>query len=208
MILTNIFGWVSKYIKLVAAFIIMILVAIVCFQRNQLTRKNIELDKVKNNIEFYQEQLSKEEINNRTLLMSIEEFKQSKDSLIQSLNNIRNDLKIRDKELQQAQLQNQEIKIDTTFIVDSQDFVKEIKPNNLTSLIITKKDSILTAKLDIYNEQVLFISTKKEYKNKYKNWFRRLIHFDFKKRYIYNYQIHNTNDIIKIKETRLVELQK
>lgn len=190
-----------------AVFIIMVLTAIICFQKNQIEKKNKQIDQISNNLEFYQEQLSDIDVQNRTLKLSIEDFKQSKDSLLQQINTVKNELNIKDKQLKQAQLQNQEIKIDTTFIVDSPDFIKEFKPNELTSLIITKKDSLLTAKIDIQNTQTLFISTKKEYKNKYKNWFRRLIHFDFKKRFVYNYQIHNSNPIIKIKETRLVEIE-
>lgn len=190
-----------------AVFIIMVLTAIIYFQKNQIEEKNKQIDQISNNLEFYQEQLSDIDVQNRTLKLSIEDFKQSKDSLLQQINTVKTELNIKDKQLKQAQLQNQEIKIDTTFIVDSPDFIKEFKPNELTSLIITKKDSFLTAKLDIKNTQTLFISTKKEYKNKYKNWFRRLIHFDFKKRFIYNYQIHNSNPIIKIKETRLVEIE-
>lgn len=190
-----------------AVFIIMVLTAIICFQKNQIEKKNKQIDQISNNLEFYQEQLSDIDVQNRTLKLSIEDFKQSKDSLLQQINTVKDELNIKDKQLKQAQLQNQEIKIDTTFIVDSPDFIKEFKPNELTSLIITKKDSLLTAKIDIQNTQTLFISTKKEYKNKYKNWFRRLIHFDFKKRFVYNYQIHNSNPIIKVKETRLVEIE-
>lgn len=207
MIVTTIISWFTKNIKLVAVFIISILIAIVCFQKNQLEKKNKQIDWITNNLEFYQEQLSNNDIQNRTLKLTIKNFKQSKDSLLQQMNTVKEELKIKDKQLKQAQLQNQEIKIDTTFIVDSPDFIKEFKPNELTSLIITKKDSLLTAKIDIKNTQTLFISTKKEYKNKYKNWFKRLIHFDFKKRFVYRYQIHNSNPIIRVKETRLVEIE-
>lgn len=207
MIITTIISWFTKNIKLVAVFIISILIAIVCFQKNQLDEKNKQIDQINNNLEFYQEQLSNTDTQNRTLKLTIENFKQSKDSLLQQMNTVKEELNIKDKQLKQAQLQNQEIKIDTTFIVDNPDFIKEFKPNELTSLIITKKDSLLTAKIDIKNTQTLFISTKKEYKNKYKNWFKRLIHFDFKKRFVYNYQIHNSNPIIRIKETRLVEIE-
>nr|DAE43801.1 MAG TPA: hypothetical protein [Caudoviricetes sp.] len=42
--------------------------------------------------------------------------------------------------------------MDTTVVVQEDNFTKEIKPNNLTSLLIIKKDSFLTAKLDIKNE--------------------------------------------------------
>lgn len=195
-----------KNIKVVAVIIISVLTAIVFLQHNQIEKKNKQIDKVTNNYLFYQEQYDCKDKETRLLKLNIDEFKETSDSLIQSLNTVKKELKIKDKQLKQAQMQNQEIKLDTTIVVKDNDFIKEIKPNNLTSLIIIKKDSILTAKLNITNEQSLFISNKREYKNVYKNWFQRLIHFDYKKRNIYKYQIHNSNSIIKITKSRLIEI--
>lgn len=206
MILTTIIGWFQKNIKTMAVIIISILAAIVFYQGKQIKEKNREIDRVTNNTLFYQEQLSDKDEEIRTLNLSIDEFKNTNDSIIQNIVNIQEELKIKDKELKQAQSQNQEINIDTTIVVGDKDFEKEIKPNELTSLIIIKKDSILTAKISIKNSQTLFISNKREYKNQYKNWFRRLIHFDFKKKDVYKYQIHNSNPLIEVKETRLITI--
>lgn len=206
MILTTIFGWFWKNIKVVAVIIISIFAAIIFYQGKQIKEKNRQIDRITNNTLFYQEQLSDKDKEIRTLNLTIDEFKNTNDSIIQNIVNIQEELKIKDKELKQAQSQNQEINIDTTIVVGDKDFEKEIKPNELTSLIIIKKDSILTAKISIQNTQTLFISNKREYKNQYKNWFRRLIHFDFKKRDVYKYQIHNSNPLIKVKETRLITI--
>ena len=206
MILTTIFGWFWKNIKVVAVIIISILAAIIFYQGKQIKEKNREIDRVTNNTLFYQEQLSDKDKEIRTLNLTIDEFKNTNDSIIQNIVNIQEELKIKDKELKQAQSQNQEINIDTTIVVGDKDFEKEIKPNELTSLIIIKKDSILTAKISIKNSQTLFISNKREYNNQYKNWFRRLIHFDFKKRDVYKYQIYNSNPLIEVKETRLITI--
>lgn len=206
MILTTIFGWFWKNIKVMAVIIISVLTAIIFYQGKQIKEKNRQIDRVTNNTLFYQEQLSDKDKEIRTLNLTIDEFKNTNDSIIQNIVNIQEELKIKDKELKQAQSQNQEINIDTTIVVGDKDFEKEIKPNELTSLIIIKKDSILTAKINIQNTQTLFISNKREYKNQYKNWFRRLIHFDFKKRDVYKYQIHNSNPLIEVKETRLITI--
>lgn len=206
MILTTIFGWFWKNIKVVAVIIISIFAAIIFYQGKQIKEKNRQIDRITNNTLFYQEQLSDKDKEIRTLNLTIDEFKNTNDSIIQNIVNIQEELKIKDKELKQAQSQNQEINIDTTIVVGDKDFEKEIKPNELTSLIIIKKDSILTAKISIQNTQTLFISNKREYKNQYKNWFRRLIHFDFKKRDVYKYQIHNSNSLIEVKETRLITI--
>lgn len=206
MILTTIFGWFWKNIKVVAVIIISIFAAIIFYQGKQIKEKNRQIDRITNNTLFYQEQLSDKDKEIRTLNLTIDEFKNTNDSIIQNIVNIQEELKIKDKELKQAQSQNQEINIDTTIVVGDKDFEKEIKPNELTSLTIIKKDSILTAKINIQNTQTLFISNKREYKNQYKNWFRRLIHFDFKKRDVYKYQIHNSNPLIEVKETRLITI--
>ena len=206
MILTTIFGWFWKNIKVVAVIIISIFAAIIFYQGKQIKEKNRQIDRITNNTLFYQEQLSDKDKEIRTLNLTIDEFKNTNDSIIQNIVNIQEELKIKDRELKQAQSQNQEINIDTTIVVGDKDFEKEIKPNELTSLIIIKKDSILTAKINIQNTQTLFISNKREYKNQYKNWFRRLIHFDFKKRDVYKYQIHNSNPLIEVKETRLITI--
>lgn len=206
MILTTIFGWFWKNIKIMAVIIVSIFAAIIFYQGKQIKEKNRQIDRITNNTLFYQEQLSDKDKEIRTLNLTIDEFKNTNDSIIQNIVNIQEELKIKDKELKQAQSQNQEINIDTTIVVGDKDFEKEIKPNELTSLIIIKKDSILTAKISIKNSQTLFISNKREYKNQYKNWFRRLIHFDFKKRDVYKYQIHNSNPLIEVKETRLITI--
>ena len=86
------------------------------------------------------------------------------------------------------------------------DFNKELKLNDLTTIIVSRKDSILTAKIDIKNQQTIFVTENKEYKNTYKNWLVRFFHFDFKKIHIKNYQIVNSNPLIKVTDTRVIEI--
>lgn len=206
-IIKNIINWFTNNFKVVAVCIIGIFTAIIFLQHNQLDKQNKELDRLNNNIQYYQEQRDSINNNNRVLQLTIEEFDNSQDSIIQKLNNTRKELNIKKKQLKQVQSQTQQIKVDTTIIVKENDFKEVIKPNNLTSIIIAKTDSILTAKIDIKNEQTLFIQSKREYKRQYKNWFRRLLRFDFKKQTVFKYQIYNSNDIIKITDTKLVTIE-
>ena len=92
-------------------------------------------------------------------------------------------------------------------VVKDINFTLEIKPNSLTSIIINKQDSLLTHKLSIKNVQTLFVTNKRVYRNTYKNWFVRLINFDFKKKNDFRYQIHNSNDLIEITDSRMIELK-
>lgn len=206
-ILSNIISWLSNNFKVLAVFIIGIFAAFVVLQHNQLVNKNKEIDRLNNNILYYQEQQDTLKNDNRVLRLTIDEFKDSKDSIITQLNDVRKELKIKDKQLVQAQSQTQQIIVDTAIIVKEDNFEKVIKPNELTSIIIAKTDSILTAKIDIKNTQTLFLSSKKEYKRQYKNWFRRLLKFDFKKQRVYRYTIKNSNELIKVTDTKLITLE-
>lgn len=206
-ILSNIISWLSKNFKVLAVFIIGIFAAFIVLQHNQLKDKNKEIDRLNNNILYYQEQQDTLQNDNRVLRLTVDEFKDSKDSIVQQLNNVRKELNIKDKQLEQAQSQTQQIIVDTAIVVKQDNFKEVIRPNELTSIIIAKTDSILTAKIDIKNTQTLFLSSKKEYKRKYKNWFRRLLKFDFKKQRVYRYTIKNSNELIKVTDTRLITLE-
>jgi hypothetical protein len=94
----------------------------------------------------------------------------------------------------------------TKIITKEVDFKEDLKLNPLTTITVERKDSILTAILDLRNSQVLFVEEKKEYRNKYKNGFWRFLHFDWKKDRIRKYQIYNSNDLIKVTDTRIVEV--
>ena len=95
MILTTIFGWFWKNIKVVAVIIISILAAIIFYQGKQIKEKNREIDRVTNNTLFYQEQLSDKDKEIRTLNLTIDEFKNTNDSIIQNIVDIQKELKIK-----------------------------------------------------------------------------------------------------------------
>lgn len=201
-------SWFKKYYKIIAVIVIPILTAILFYQHDQLQKKNLEIDRVTNNYEFYMKQTAESIRQNQVLQLTLNEYKETKDSLIQKIKATQKKLKIKEKELSQVQIQEQEIVHDTTVVVKSNDFEVEIKPNSLTSIIISRKDTLLKHHLDIRNSQTVFVGQKKIYKRQYKNWFQRLLHFDFKKKTIYKYQIDNSNKLIKIENTRIVELSK
>lgn len=204
--LLNCINIVKSNFNVIAVVIIMMLTAFLFIQNNKLKYVNNRLDAVQNNYEYYMNKSSNVEQQNKVLQLIIDDYKETKDSLVTEIKTTQKKLEIKDKELRQAQLLKQQIKHDTTVVVKSNDFKLEIKPNNLTSIIINKKDSLLTHSLSIQNQQTLFITNKRIYRNKYKNWFTRLLHFDFKKKNNISYQIHNSNDLIEITDSRMIEL--
>ena len=205
--LLNCINIIKSNFNVIAVVIIMMLTAFLFIYRNKLEYVNNRLDAVQSNFEYYMNKSSNVEEQNKTLQFTLNDYKETNDSLITEIKATQKKLKIKEKELKQTQMQKQEIKHDTTFIVKSNDFELVIKPNSLTSIIINKQDSLLTHQLDIKNTQTLYVTNKRVYRNKYKNWFARLFHFDFKKKNDFRYQIHNSNDLIEITDSRMIELK-
>ena len=179
----------------------------------RLSKKVDNLDdalaRTKMNLHYYEQALSKAENNTRVLQFTVDDFKKSEDSLVQVIRSQAKELKIKEKELKTVASIETQIS-DTTIqelpVATNCDFCVELKPNQLTTIKIQRVDSMLTCIPEIYNRQDLFVYSKKEYRNKRKNFFDRLIHFDFKKDKINRYQILNTNDLIQVTDTRIVNI--
>ena len=201
-------SFIKGKLQIIAVTIIMILAAFCFYQHTELKQANNEIDRLQGNYEYYLNKSNGFEEQNRVLQLNLDEYRETQDSIIKQLSATQKELKIKDKQLKQASTVKTEIVHDTTVIVKSPDFELVIKPNSLTSIIISKKDSLLTHKLNIENVQTLFVTQERVYRRKYKNWFARLIHFDFKKKTQLDYQIHNSNDIINTKDTKLIEIVK
>lgn len=203
----NVINLFKHNFNTIAVTIIMILAAFLFIQQNKLKYANDRLDMMQSNYEYYMNKSSNVEQQNKVLQLELNEYKETKDSLITEIKTTQKKLNIKENELKRTQIQKQEIVHDTTIVIKSNDFKLEIKPNTLTSIIINKTDSILTHKLSIQNVQTLYITNKRIYRNKYKNWFSRLLHFDFKKKDNIEYQIHNSNDLIEITDSRMIEIK-
>lgn len=206
----SVVNWLRKNFKVVAVGLVSLLIATIFYQHNQLQNKNREIDRMTNNIRAYEEIASNAQDNSRVLQLTIDELNHSKDSLIQQVNKVKKELKIKDKNLTDASVINTQINDSVKTVIKEKliDFNEELKLNDLTTIIVSRKDSILTAKIDIKNQQIIFVEDKKEYKRFYKNWLLRFFHFDFKKVRIKNYQIVNSNPLIKVTDTRIIELPK
>ena len=209
-ILKLIVNWFTRNFRAVAVGLVSLLIATVLFQNRQLNKKNAEINRITNNIRAYEEIASNKEAHNRVLQLTINELNNSKDSLIQQINQVKKDNKVKDKNLTNVSVINTEIKDSVKTVIKEKliDFDKELKLNDLTTIIVSRKDSILKATLDIKNQQILFVEEKKEYKNKYRNAFVRFFHFDWKRIRTKKYQIVNSNPIIKVTDTRIIELPK
>ena len=207
LIIRRIVNWLTNNIRLVTIGIISLLTVTIFVLGSQLNKKNKEIDRLFNNVKAYEQLATENEKLNTVLQLTVNELNNSKDSLIQQVEQARKELKVKNKNLQQAQVINTVIRDTVTKVITiDRNFNEELKINPLTTIKVTRTDSILTAKIDITNQQILFIEEKKEYKNKYKNGWIRFWHFDWKKIKTRKYQIINSNPIIKITDTRIIEI--
>lgn len=176
--------------------------------QNKVNSLDKELARSINNASTWENIANSNIDNNNTLELTIQEYKNSNDSLIRIINDQQEKLKIKDNQLHQ--ITSTETIIRDTIVekipINDTDFTIELKPNQLTTITVSRKDSILTHTMEILNRQDLFIYTKKVYRNQYKNFFQRLIHFDFKKDKVNRYQIINSNDLIKVIDTRVINI--
>ena len=207
LIIKRIVNWLTNNIRLVTIGIISLLTVTIFVLGGQLKDKQNEIDRLSNNIQAYEQLVTNKEQTNTVLQLTINELNNSKDSLIQEIQQTKKKLNVKNKNLVQAQVINTVIKDTVTKVITvDRNFNETLKINPLTTIKVSRTDSILTAKIDIQNQQILFIEEKKVYKNKYKNGWIRFWHFDWKKIRVRKYQIQNSNPLIRVTDTRIIEV--
>lgn len=165
-----------------------------------------------NNIEAYQGSIEGSQQANNVLKLDIETLHQQNDKLLQELDSVREELKIKPKEVRTAATQTQVLYVseskgvrgDLIEILKDTVYNDSIKYNDLTTVYYTIGKDTVNIGLDLKNTQYLYVYSKKEYKNK-KNFLKRLFTLDFKKVTKYKYNIENTNDLLKTEDVRVVE---
>ena len=143
---------------------------------------------------------------NTVLRLDIAKLSSSNDNLLQSIDSIRKELKIKPKDVTVAAISGQTLEVsekDTVLVNDSCSFNKTFKPNNLTTLDIKLHKDSLQYRLKIENDQILIVSKKKVWKED--KFFKRLFTFKWGKITYSKYNIVNTNDLIKVGNTRVIE---
>lgn len=165
-----------------------------------------ENDRLRTNLEYYQSRYSQGDSTNIVLRHTAAELSSSRDSLIQRVDSLRKELGLKPKSVQTI-VYTETVLRDTIrdTIPVTLNFTTTVKPNSQTSIEVIRQDSSLTVIPDIRNEQTVFVYTEEKYK--YKCWFSRLIHFNFKKFRTDKYIIENSNDLIKTGESRVVNVE-
>lgn len=170
------------------------------------------LEMAQNNIEAYQGSLAGSQQANNVLRLDIESLQQQNDKLLQNLDSVRKELKIKSKQINTAATQKQVLSVneskgvqgDLIEILKDTTYNDSIKYNDLTTVHYTIGKDTVNIGIDLQNTQYLYIYSNREYKNK-KCFLWRLLTLDFKKVTKYKYEIVNTNDLLNSEDVRIVE---
>ena len=213
-----ILSWLISHKKIAIKALLSLLVGLlVVFSINiykQNKRLSKSLETAQNNIEAYQGILNGSQQANNVLKLDMSQLQNVNDSLIQKIDSVRKELKLKPKVIRTTATQTQSIYVTASKGVRGQDIIKTIQKdtvykdtiliNPLTKIDYTIGKDTVSVNLDIKNQQFLYVYKKRQYKNK-KSFIKRLFTLDFKKVDMYKYQIVNTNDIIKTSDVRVIE---
>lgn len=213
-----ILSWLISHKKIAIKALLSLLVGLLVvfsiniYKQNKRLSKSLEM--AQNNIEAYQGILNGSQQANNVLKLDMSQLQNVNDSLIQKIDSVRKELKLKPKVIRTTATQTQTIYVTASKGVRGQDIIKTIQKdtvykdtiliNPLTKIDYTIGKDTVSVNLDIKNQQFLYVYKKRQYKNK-KNFIKRLFTLDFKKVDIYKYQIVNTNDIIKTSDVRVIE---
>ena len=182
------------------------------FYHNKVNRLSEELKMANNNIEAYQDALYGSQQASGVLRLDVKKLSEYNDKLVQQIDSIRKIQKVKKNEIQVAATQKQILNVnkskgvggDIITIIKDSTYKDSLQYNPLTKVYYTIGKDSVNIKLDVQNTQYLYVYKHREYKNK-KNFFKRLITFDWKKKDVYKYKIHNTNDLLKEDSIKIIE---
>lgn len=213
-----ILSWLMSHKKIAFKALLSLLVGLLVvfsiniYKQNKRLSKSLEM--AQNNIEAYQGILNGSQQANNVLKLDMSQLRNINDSLIQKIDSVREQLKLKPKVIKTTATQTQTIYVTASKGVRGQDIIKTIQRdtvykdtiqiNPLTKVNYAIGKDTVSVNLDIKNQQFLYVYKHRQYKNK-KSFIKRLFTLDFKKVDMYKYQIVNTNDIIKTSDVRVIE---
>lgn len=182
----------------------------VVHKQNKSLSESLEL--AQNNVEAYQDMLAGSQQAVGVLKLDMTKLSESNDKLIQKLDSVRKENKIKESGLETAATQTQSLLVssnkgvqgDLVEILVDDIYEDSIKYNDLTSVYYCISRDSVQMTIDMKNTQYLYTYKTREYKNK-KSFLKRLFTLDFKKVDKYKYTIVNTNDLLKESDIRIIQ---
>lgn len=191
---------------------VLVAFSVILYNKNKVLSERIEI--ANNNIEAYQGIINGSEQANNVLKLDMSQLRNTNDKLLSQIDSVRKELKIKPKVINTVATQTQTIYVSASKGVRGQDIVKTILKdsiysdtinyNDLTKVAYTIGRDTVSVKLDVKNQQFLYVYKSRQYKNK-KSFIKRLFTLDFKKVNVYKYEIVNTNDLLKTSDVRVIE---
>lgn len=182
----------------------------VVHKQNKSLSESLEL--AQNNVEAYQDMLTDSQQAVGVLKLDMTKLSESNDKLIQKLDSVRKENKIKESGLETAATQTQSLLVssnkgvqgDLVEILVDDVYEDSIQYNDLTSVYYCIARDSVKMTIDLKNTQYLYTYKTREYKNK-KSFLKRLFTLDFKKVDRYRYTIVNTNDLLKESDIRIIQ---
>lgn len=182
----------------------------VVHKQNKSLSESLEL--AQNNVEAYQDMLTDSQQAVGVLKLDMTKLSESNDKLIQKLDSVRKENKIKESGLETAATQTQSLLVssnkgvqgDLVEILVDDIYEDSIQYNDLTSVYYCIARDSVKMTIDLKNTQYLYTYKTREYKNK-KSFLKRLFTLDFKKVDRYKYTIVNTNDLLKESDIRIIQ---
>lgn len=201
----------NKYINIAKIVILAAIIAFGSISYNSYKKASRELDRVSNQVAHYQDLYMNSNAEKAVLEISGAALKYTNDRLAHKLDSIakKRGIDISRSGSVAASISTvlntrDSVVLDTVKLNETCDFKVSIKPNDQTVYNIELKKDTLIHEAIINNKQLLYVYPKREFKNKYNTFIRRLLRFDFKKVDMTRYYIENSNDEIVTEDTKVV----
>lgn len=163
------------------------------------------------NVKAYSEQYSSSEKKNRAFKLTIDQLKYSNDSIVQKLDKVRKELKIKDSKLQSLQYvsssfaRTDTIILKDTLFKDPQVEVDTLVSDEWYSVRVGLKYPATVAVSPMFrSEKSIIVSTKKETVNPPKKFF--LFRWFQKKQIVVNIDVVEKNPYVRNQDNRYIEI--
>lgn len=163
------------------------------------------------NVKAYSEQYSSSEKKNRAFKLTIDQLKYSNDSIVQKLDDVRKELKIKDSKLQSLQYVSSSFaRIDTIILKDTLFKDPQVEVDTLVSdewysvRVGLKYPATVAVSPMFRSEKSIIVSTKKETVNPPKKFF--LFRWFQKKQIVVNIDVVEKNPYVRNQDNRYIEI--
>lgn len=190
---------------------VLLLSTALAYTKYQNEKYKTRIDVIESNLDHYQDLASSTKDTNRVLQLTIDELKNSNDSIVQQMNKTIGESSIKHKNVTAVTSVEAKIQVSDTILIREPihvDFEETIAFSDLTKVKVGRLNDKTYAELDITIPITIIYEEDKEYRNQYKNGWQRFWHFDWKKRKVRKFDVILHNKESKKGEVKVIEIIK